>query len=139
MALQSVKMKNPDAVNLILGQTADEQTLEVINEVLLQGNPDLKFGLSCNRPSGQVTTGTDHRLLYLAETNARTVGVGDIFVLVVEHHFPKEILQCIKSVAAIRDIFCATSKPVEVVLSDGCGGRRVVGVVDDWKPAPGVV
>jgi len=133
MALRSIKIKNPNAVNIIMGQSIDSHLLDVMNRALVGLHPELRYGLTFNEPFRQISTGTDMSLLALAQSNAKKIGVGDFFVLVVEHQIPVEILKTIKSVQAISDIYCATSKSVEIVVKESAGSKVVVGVVDDYK------
>ena len=47
--------------------------------------------------------------------------------------FPVNILNTIKNVAEVAEIFCATGNPVEVVLAETEQGRGILGVVDGVK------
>lgn len=133
MALRSIKINNPDAVNIIMGQSVDSQLLDVMNRALARSHPDLRYGLTFNEPFRQISTGTDMSLLALAKLNAEKIGAGDFFVLVVDHQIPVEILKTIKSVQAISDIYCATSKSVEIIVKESAGNKVIIGVVDDYK------
>ena len=133
MALRSIKIKNPNAVNIIMGQSIDSHLLDVLNRTLAGSHPDLRYGLTFNEPFRRISTGTDMSLLALAKLNAEKIGVGDFFVLVVDHQIPVEILKTIKSVQAISDIYCATSKSVEIIVKESAENTMVIGVVDDYK------
>jgi len=133
MPLQSVKIANPGDLNLIMGLCKETYKPDVIRSVLIETNPKLKFGLTYNEGSGTVCSGTDETLQSLAKTNAEKLGVTRLFVLMVDDRLPVEVLKSIKSVQAISDIYCATSQSIEIILMEGSGGKRVVGVVDELK------
>jgi adenosine/AMP kinase len=48
--------------------------------------------------------------------------------------YPINVLNRIKDVPEVCNIFCATSNPVEVIVAETEQGRGILGVVDGSKP-----
>jgi len=78
--------------------------------------------------------GSDDRLAGLATGLAGRIGAGHSFVVVLDGAFPINVLNRIKSVDEVAQVFCATSNPVVVVVADSGTGRGVLGVIDGVKP-----
>ena len=51
----------------------------------------------------------------------------------MEGGFPLNILNAIKSVPEVCQVFCATANPVEVVVAETEQGRGILGVIDGVK------
>jgi len=55
------------------------------------------------------------------------------------YHLPKEclsinVLNAIKAIPEVCNIFCATANQVEVVVAESQSGRGIMGVIDGQKP-----
>jgi len=50
--------------------------------------------------------------------------------LFVENGFPINILNAIKTLPEVCNIFCATANPVEVIIAETEQGRGILGVID---------
>ncbi len=77
----------------------------------------------------------DEDLIELATENAMRIGAGHSFILFLgEGFFPINILNNLKSIPEVVNIFCATANPTDVVLLQSEQGRGVLGVVDGSSP-----
>ncbi len=137
MELTTVKIDNPDGLNLILGQTHFIKSVEDLHEALVTTVPGIKFGLAFNEASGPCLirkTGTDERLIDLAVNNAQAIGAGHMFIVFLDGAFPINVLNRIKAVPEVCRIFCATANPVEVIIAQTDQGRGILGVIDGSSP-----
>jgi len=128
-----VQIENPEELNFILGQSHFIKTVEDIHEAVVTAVPNAKFGLAFCESSGVAlvrSTGTDADLQALAERNALALGAGHSFILFLREVFPINILNAIKAVPEVANIFCATANPVQVILADSEQGRGILGVID---------
>lgn len=137
MELTTVKIENPDGLNLILGQTHFIKSVEDLHEALVTTVPGIKFGLAFNEASGPCLvrkTGTDEKLIDLAVKNAQAIGAGHMFIMFLDGAFPINVLNRIKDVPEVCRIFCATANPVEVIVAQTDQGRGILGVIDGNSP-----
>ena len=137
MELTTVKIENPDGLNLILGQTHFIKSVEDLHEALVTTVPGIKFGLAFNEASGPCLvrkTGTDEKLIDLAVKNAQAIGAGHMFIVFLDGAFPINVLNRIKDVPEVCRIFCATANPVEVIVAQTDQGRGILGVIDGNSP-----
>jgi hypothetical protein len=137
MAIQPVRIDNPDSLNVIIGQSHFIKTVEDIHEALVQSVPGIEFGLSFCEASGPClvrTTGNQPALMELSRQNAWKISCGHVFVLFIDHAFPIHILNAIKMIPEVCHIFCATANPLQVLIAETDIGRGVLGVVDGSKP-----
>ena len=131
--LKLVQIENPEELNFILGQSHFIKTVEDIHEAVATAVPNAKFGLAFCESSGAAlvrSTGTDAGLQALAERNALALGAGHCFILFLREAFPINVLNAIKAVPEVANIFCATANPVQVILAESEQGRGVLGVID---------
>ena len=137
MELTTVKIENPDGLNLILGQTHFIKSVEDLHEALVTTVPGIKFGLAFNEASGPCLvrkTGTDEKLVDLAVKNAQAIGAGHMFIMFLDGAFPINVLNRIKDVPEVCRIYCATANPVEVIVAQTDQGRGILGVIDGNSP-----
>jgi hypothetical protein len=133
MNLSSVKIEKPDTTNVIIGQSHFIKTVEDIYEAVVQANPQIKFGLGFCEASGPALVrwvGNDPALISLATSNAKALSCGHVFVLFIENGFPVNVLNAIKNVPEVCQIFCATANPLEVIVAESGQGRGIMGVID---------
>lgn len=133
MELMTVKIEKPEDMNIILGQSHFIKTVEDIYEAIVQTNPQMKFGLGFCESSGPALVrwvGNDENLIELAKKNALNLACGHCFILIMENGFPVNILNTIKNVPEVCQIYCATANPVEVIIAETEGGRGIMGVID---------
>ncbi|MCZ7399917.1 MAG: adenosine-specific kinase [Candidatus Methanoperedens sp.] len=137
MELKSIKIIAPRDTNLILGQTHFIKSAEDLYETLITGAPGIKFGLAFSEASGKClvrSDGNDDELVKAAEENALELGCGHSFIVFMRNAYPINVLNAIKNVQEVCNIFCATANPVEVIVAETVQGRGILGVVDGECP-----
>lgn len=136
MKLDTVPIEKPDDLNFILGQAHFIKTIEDLHEAIVQTAPQMKFGVGFCESSGQALvrwTGNDDELVELAKKNALALSCGHCFIIFLKGGFPINILNTIKAVPEVCQVFCATANPVEVIVAETATGRGILGVVDGLK------
>ena len=136
MDLKTVKIEKPADLNFILGQSHFIKTVEDLYEAIVQTVPGMKFGIGFCESSGPALVrhaGNDARLVELAQQNALALSCGHCFTIFMESGFPINILNTIKNVPEVCQVFCATANPVEVVVAETEQGRGILGVIDGVK------
>ncbi len=131
--LKLVQIENPAELNFILGQSHFIKTVEDIHEAVATGIPGAKFGLAFCESSGPAlvrSSGTDPELKALAEHNALALGAGHTFILFLRDAFPINVLNAIKLVPEVANIYCASANPVQVIVAESAQGRGILGVID---------
>ncbi|MBN1553087.1 adenosine-specific kinase [bacterium] len=137
MELKLQEIQKPDEMNFILGMSHFIKTVEDIHEAIVQTCPSIKFGLAFCEASGPCLiriTGNDSRLKEIAKKNAENIAAGHTFIIFLENGFPINILNAIKTVPEVCQIFCATSNPTKIIVAEDDNGRGVLGVIDGYKP-----
>lgn len=137
MEVKAVSLEKPSELNIIVGQSHFIKTIEDIHEVLVSTVPGIKFGLAFCESSGPClvrSSGTDDELKDIAEKNALKIGAGHIFIIVLRNAYPVNLLNAIKGVAEVCNIYCAGANPVEVIVAETDQGRGILGVIDGFKP-----
>ena len=135
--LKIIKIQKPEEVNVILGQAHFIKTVEYLYEVLVNNVANIKFGLAFVESSGACkvrSTGTDAQLKKLAEDNALEIGAGHSFIIFLRDAYPINVLNAIKAVPEVCNIYCASANAIEVILIETEMGRGILGVVDGLKP-----
>ena len=138
MELTTVRIDKPETTNFILGQSHFIKTVEDIHEALVNAVPGIKFGVAFCEASGKCLvrwSGTDPGATELARKNARAIGAGHCFIIVLgDGFYPINVLNAVKLVPEVCRIYCATANPTEVILAETEQGRGIVGVVDGFSP-----
>jgi uncharacterized protein len=137
MELLTVRLVIPKDANLILGQSHFIKTVEDLHEAIMNTVPGAKFAVAFNEASGPCLVrveANDEELRGAAISNARAIGAGHAFVVLIRQAFPINLLSRIRDCFEVCNIFCATANPVEVVLTQTEQGRAVLGVVDGSSP-----
>jgi len=137
MELEVVKLNIPKDANIIVGQTHFIKSVEDIGEAVVGAVPGVKWGLAFNEASGARLiryAGNDDELIEAAKENARKIGAGHTFVLIIRDAYPINIMPHLKRVPEICHIFAATANPLEVIVVRTGQGRGVLGVVDGFTP-----
>jgi adenosine/AMP kinase len=136
MDIKTVKIENPDGLNMILGHSHFIKTVEDIYEAMVNAVPMAKFGLAFCEASESCLVryaGTDDELVELAKKNAYNLSAGHSFILFMKDLFPVNVLNSIKNVTEVCRIFCATANPVEVIIAETELGRGILGVIDGFS------
>ena len=137
MKIKLVKLEVPDDCNIILGQSHFIKTVEDIYEAIFNTVPGAKFGIGFAEASGDCLVriaGNSDELVELAGKKMLEIGCGHSFLIYLENAFPINVLQRIKTVPEVVNLFCATANPVEVLIVETEQGRGIIGVVDGFKP-----
>ncbi len=138
LELKLVKIKKPDEVNLILGQSHFIKTVEDLYEVLVNNVPGIKFGLAFVESSGACkvrSEGNDPELKKIASDNALEIGAGHSFIVFIKNAYPINVLNAIKNIPEVCTIYCASANPIEVVIAETQeGARGILGIIDGSKP-----
>ncbi len=131
-----VKIEAPKDCNVILGQSHFIKTVEDIHEALISTVPNIKFGLGFCESSGPCLvrhTGNDEELRKLAADKAFELACGHCFVLFIKNAYPINLLQRIRDVHEVVNIYAASANPLEVIVAETQQGRGILGVVDGLK------
>jgi len=135
--IKVVEIRAPKDVNLILGQSHFIKTVEDISEALLSSVPNIKFGLGFVESSGECLVrheGNDEELRKMAKEKAFEIGAGHCFLILIKNAYPINVLNAIKNVQEVCQIYCATANPVKVILAEAeDGSRGILGVIDGEK------
>ena len=134
---KAIQVKKPQEVNIILGQSHFIKTVEDIYEVLVNNVPGIKFGLAFAESSGACkvrSEGSDPELKKLAEDNLLEIGAGHSFIICLREAYPINVLNAVKSIPEVCNIYCASANPVEVIIAETAQGRGIMGVVDGSRP-----
>jgi uncharacterized protein len=133
VSFKGVQIENPEGLNFILGQSHFVKTVEDIHEAMVMSVPGAKFGLAFCESSGLAlvrSTGTDPDLQSLAERNALALGAGHCFILFMRNCFPINVLNTLKMVPEVANIYCASANRVQVILAETSQGRGIMGIID---------
>ncbi|HQO37751.1 MAG TPA: adenosine-specific kinase [Candidatus Omnitrophota bacterium] len=133
----SVKVRKPDDVNVIIGQSHFIKTAEDLHETLVSSVPGIKFGLAFVESSGACKVrfeGTDEELKKLAAENALNIGAGHCFIIMLKDAYPINVLNAVKGVPEVCCVYCASANPIEVIVAESATGRGIMGVIDGAKP-----
>jgi adenosine/AMP kinase len=136
MELTSVTIEKPADMNCILGQSHFIKTVEDLYEAIVQTAPQMKFGIGFCESSGPALVrfaGNDSNLVELAQKNALALSCGHAFIILMEGGFPINILNTVKNVPEVCQVFCATANPLEVIVAESAQGRGIMGVIDGVK------
>ncbi len=138
MELSTVRIDKPEEINFILGQSHFIKTVEDIYEAMVTFVPGIKFGLAFSEASGKCLVrwvGTDPQMIELAKKNAMAISAGHTFILfLAAGFFPVNILNAVKSVPEVCQIFCATANTTDVIIAQTDLGRGILGVIDGSSP-----
>ncbi|MGQ9718663.1 MAG: adenosine-specific kinase [Nitrososphaerales archaeon] len=136
MELKVVRIDPPDGVNLIIGQSHFIKTVEDVYEALVNSVPNIKFGLAFCESSGKCLVrheGNDDELRRLAAEKALELSSGHSLIIFMRNSYPINVLNRIKEVPELCNIYCATANPVEVILVETNEGRGILGIIDGFR------
>ena len=137
MNLEAIALELPAECNLIAGQAHFIKTAEDLAEIVVTTVPGARFGLAFCEASGPClirTEGDDPELVAAAAANARRVGAGHTFYLLLRGAYPINMLNAIKQCPEVAHVFCATANPLQLLVARTEQGSGVVGVVDGASP-----
>ena len=137
MDIKNIRLSVPENCNIIVGQSHFIKTAEDLYEAIVTGCAHCKFGIAFCEASGPClirVEGNDSELKKTAAENAMTMGAGHSFVILLKDAFPINVLNAVKACPEVCRVYCATSNPLEVIISETDQGRGVLGVVDGFSP-----
>jgi uncharacterized protein len=138
MELLTVLVEKPEDTNFILGQSHFIKTVEDIHEALVAAVPGIQFGLAFCEASGLCLirwSGTNEDMIELAKTNAAAIGAGHSFIIFLgDGFYPINVLNAIKNIPEVCNIFCATANMTQVIVADTGTSRGILGVAEGFKP-----
>ncbi len=138
MELETIKIDVLKDCNMVLGQAHFIKTMEDLYEALVSSVPGIKFGLAFCESSGPClvrTEGTDAELAKAAGENALRLACGHSFIIFLRGAYPINVLNAVKAVPEVCNIYCASANLVEVVIAKSAQGRGILGVIDGAKSA----
>jgi len=130
-----VDVSVPDDCNVILGQSHFIKTVEDLHEAMVNAVPNVKFGIAFCESSGPClirTEGNDSDLKQLATKTALQLSAGHSFIIFMRNVFPINVLDKVKSVPEVCNIYLATANPFQVILAETEQGRGILGVIDGF-------
>lgn len=125
----------PDGCNVILGQSHFIKTVEDLHEAMVNAVPNAKFGIAFCESSGPClirSEGNDSDLKQLATKTALQLSAGHSFIIFMRNVFPINVLDKVKSVPEVCNIYLATANPFQVILAETEQGRGILGVIDGF-------
>lgn len=137
MELKSVTIDLPQGTNVIIGQSHFIKTVEDLYEIMVGISSQVKFGIGFCEASADClirTVGNDTTLEKRAIANAKALGAGHSFIILLQDAYPINFLNAIKQCPEVCQIYCATANPVEVIIAETELGRGILGVVDGSSP-----
>jgi hypothetical protein len=137
MEIKTVKIEIPEGFNLILGQSHFIKTVEDLYEAMVNTSPAAKFGLAFSEASGNCLVryaGNDLDIEKMAREKILEIGAGHSFLIIMREAFPINVLQRIKDVPEVVNIYCATANPIEVLIASSKQGNGIIGVIDGYRP-----
>jgi len=137
MDIKIVELEVPENCNLILGQSHFIKTVEDLYEAIFNTVPQAKFGLAFAEASGDCLVrkaGNNKELTKIASQKMLEIASGHSFLIYLKNAFPINVIQRIKSVPEVVNIFCATANPVQVLIAETEQGRGIIGVIDGSSP-----
>lgn len=137
MEFKTIATNIPEGCNLILGQAHFIKTVEDLYEIMVEISATVQFGIAFCEASGPClirVAGNEPTLQKIAIENAKTIGAGHSFIILLKDAYPVNFLNAIKQCSEVCNIYCATANPVEVILAETSQGRGILGVVDGFSP-----
>jgi adenosine/AMP kinase len=135
--IKIVELEVPEGCNLILGQSHFIKTVDDLYEAIVNTVPQAEFGLAFAEASGDLLVrwaGNNEELASLAAKEILEMACGHSFLIYLINAFPINVIQRIKSVPEVVNLFCATANPVQVIIAETNQGRGVLGVIDGSSP-----
>lgn len=136
--IKIVEIGIPEGCNIILGQSHFIKSVEDLYETISESGMGIKFGLAFCESSGKKlirSDGNDVELVRHAENEALKIGAGHSFIIFLKNGFPINVLNRIKNVSEVCNIYAATANSLQVIIAETENGRGILGVIDGEKPA----
>ncbi|KUG05614.1 hypothetical protein ASZ90_016946 [hydrocarbon metagenome] len=137
LLFRRVGIKKPDDVHAILGHSHCIRTVEDLYQAVTRSVPGVRFGLAFCEASeeGLVRVeGSDEELKVLAGENALAIGAGHSFILLHREFSSLSVLTAVENIPEVCTVYCATAKPLEVIIAETALGRGIMGIIDGSSP-----
>jgi len=137
MKTEVIRIEKEKDVNVIIGQSHFIKTVEDVYETIATRTANAQFAVAFVEASGKCLVrkeGNDAALTQCAAENAFKIGAGHSFIILVKNAYPISILNALKQIQEVCQIFCATANDVEVIVAETTLGRGILGVVDGFQP-----
>jgi uncharacterized protein len=135
--IKLVPIQVPDGTNVIIGQSHFIKSAEDMYESLVSSVPGIQFGLAFSEASGPRLVrceGSVDELKNLASKQAMRIGCGHSFVVYIRGAFPINVLNSLKNLSEVCQIFCATANELQLIIAESEQGRGILGVIDGKSP-----
>lgn len=135
MDIKTVKIE-PKECQIILGQAHFIKTIEDLHEALINSVPGIKFGIGFCESSGPCLvrySGNDAELQNLATEYALSLACGHCFIIFMRDAYPINVMDKIKHIPEVVNIYAATANPLTVIIAEDEQGRGILGVIDGLK------
>ncbi|MBO3762798.1 MAG: adenosine-specific kinase [Thermoproteota archaeon] len=133
LSIKVVEISPLEGEQIIIGQAHFIKTVEDLYEALITSSTKIKFGIGFCESSGPALVrheGNDKELEKRATEIAYKISAGHSFVIILKDAYPINILNRIKAVEEVVNIYCATGNPLKVLVVEYEGGRGIIGVID---------
>lgn len=137
MELKTVDIEIPKDCNVVLGQTHFIKSIEDLYETLAESGTAIKFGVAFSEASGKClirSEGNDAELIAHAEKECMKISCGHSFIIFIRSGFPVNVLNRIKNVSEVCNVYAASANPLQIVIVETEKGRGILGVIDGEPP-----
>lgn len=137
MELKTVDIEIPQDCNVILGQSHFIKSIEDLYETLAESGTALKFGIAFSEASGKRlvrSDGNNSELIAHAEKECMKISCGHSFIIFLKSGFPINVLDRVKSVSEVCNVYAATANPLQVIIAETDKGRGILGAIDGQPP-----
>jgi len=135
METKIIEVPVPEGLNAILGQSHFIKTVEDIYEALINAVPSIRFGIAFCESSGPClirAEGNEAELKSLATKTALQIGAGHSFIIFMRNAYPINVLDKVKAVPEVCNIYAATANLFQVIVAQTEQGRGILGVIDGF-------
>jgi len=133
MEIEAVGIEKDEETQILIGHAGFIKTAEDLYEAMAGAVPSAKFGIAFAEASGKRLVrkeGNDEQLISLAMKNMMKVRAGHSFMIMFKGAFPINVVNAIKAVSEVSNIYCATANPVQVLVVRTEQGASIIGVID---------
>ena len=137
LQFECITIDKNEGTSAILGHAGFIKTVEDLYEAMVGSVPGVKCGIAFAEASGPClvrSDGNDDGLRRQAENNILKIAAGHTFLILFTEAYPINLISNIRNVSEVAAIYCATSNPVQVIVTKAGGGCSVIGIVDGLSP-----
>ena len=138
MEIEAIGIDKDEETQIIIGHAGFIKTAEDLYEAMAGAVPSAKFGIAFAEASGKKLVrkeGNNEQLISLAAKNMMKVRAGHSFMIMFKGAFPINVVNAIKSVSEVSNIYCATANTVQVLVARTEQGASIIGIVDGNESA----